>query len=150
VGTKLGRPRPSTLWVSARCNDLLGDTLQQSGVLATTANVTTPKQPSRYVAPEPKHALGNHNEPGSCCDDASCRLTAEFSGGTPPSQHAGAQRSCALGARPPAAEHFMRPRPLQRLPGPQTALFRILALAIGRAVVRYICKVSSRITAPSA
>jgi hypothetical protein len=42
------------------------------------------------------------------------RLTAEFSGGTPPSQHAGAQRSCALGARPPAAEQFMRPRPLQR------------------------------------
>jgi len=47
-------------------------------------------------------------------DDVSCRLTAEFSGGTPPSWHAGAQRSCALGTRPPAAEHFMGPRPLQR------------------------------------
>ncbi len=42
------------------------------------------------------------------------RLTAEFSGGTPPFQHAGAPAlGCAL-ARPPAAEHFMRPRPLQR------------------------------------
>src|SRR5687767_7005959 len=28
--------------------------------------------------------------------------------------HAGAQRSCALYARPPAAEHFIPPSPLQR------------------------------------
>jgi len=43
-----------------------------------------------------------------------CRLTAEFSGGTPAFQDAGAHRSGALLVRPPAAEHFMRPRPLQR------------------------------------
>jgi hypothetical protein len=43
-----------------------------------------------------------------------CRPTTKFSDRPLNYQHAGAQRSCALLARPPAAEHFMRPGSLQR------------------------------------
>lgn len=62
-------------------------------------------------------------------------LEAEFNGGTLAVQHAGAQRSGALSGRPPAAEHFMRPRPLQRFVrqhGVRPKLFAILlALSYG-------------------
>jgi hypothetical protein len=45
---------------------------------------------------------------------AESRLTTKFSGGTPAHQHAGAVRLGSAGRGSPAAEHFMRPRPLQR------------------------------------
>ncbi len=83
------------------------------------------------------HANGDEHNALSlrCRCGSACRLTAEFSGGAPRSQHAGAPALvCAL-ARSPAAEHFMRPRPLQRFvrrQRPHVMHFLLLAAFVGR------------------
>src|SRR5690606_3821854 len=43
-----------------------------------------------------------------------CRLTTKLSDGAMTEKHAGARQQAVRGARPPAAEHFMWPQPLQR------------------------------------
>jgi hypothetical protein len=74
------------------------------------------------VAPQPTLSFLEHEAKASARSIATGRhditikgrLTTKFSDRPPVYQHAGAQRSCALLARPPAAEHFMCPGSLQR------------------------------------